>query len=441
MKKQLLLAAALLTAGLAQAQTGNMGIGTATPDSSAKLDISSTTSGILIPRMTSAQRAAIANPAQGLLVFQTDSNNVKFAYFDGSNWRDFSGNKVMASGISMPASGTVITFAGGTYGTANGMGTAAQFSNPADVVCDASGNIYVADQSSNSIRKITPAGLVTTLAGGGGPNWNGSGNIDGTGTAAAFSYPVGLGIDASGNIYVADQGNHTIRKVTSAGVVTTVAGSGSYGVANGTGTAASFYSPSDVAVDASGNIYVADQNNYAIRKITSAGVVTTLAGGGISGYQDGTSSSASFSTLTSLVLDASGDLYVVDQGNGRIRKVTTAGVVTTFAGSGNYSSSIINGTGTSANIYYPKGIGVDASGNFYVTSTYNHNIRKITSGAVVTLFAGTNSSTGGMPASYTPVDGVGTAATFVYPSGITVDPSSGFIYVTEGSQTIRKIAP
>ena len=175
---------------------------------------------------------------------------------------------------------------------------------------DGSGNVYVADSGNYTIRKITPAGVVSTLAGLAGS----SGSADGTGSAARFYYPTGVAVDGSGNVYVADTGNYTIRKITPAGVVSTLAGlAGSTGSADGTGSAARFYYPYGVAVDGSGNVYVADTGNYTIRKITPAGVVSTLAGtAGSSGSADGTGSAARFNYPTGVAVDGSGNVYVAD---------------------------------------------------------------------------------------------------------------------------------
>ena len=177
---------------------------------------------------------------------------------------------------------------------------------------------------------MTPAGVVTTLAGLAGSQ----GSADGTGSAARFAWPIGVAVDSTGNVYVADNGNDTIRKVTPAGVVTTLAGlAGSSGSADGTGSAARFYGPSGVAVDSAGNVYVADTGNYTIRKVTPAGVVTTLAGlAGTEGSADGTGSAARFSYPSGVAVDSAGNVYVADTGNNTIRKVTPAGVVTTLAG-------------------------------------------------------------------------------------------------------------
>jgi secreted PhoX family phosphatase len=173
--------------------------------------------------------------------------------------------------------------------------------------------------SNHLIRKITSGGVVTTLAGQAGV----TGSTDGTGTAASFYYPTGVAVDTSGNIYVADNDNNLIRKITSGGVVTTLAGqAGVTGSTNGTGNAASFHSPQGIAVDTSGNVYVADAGNNLIRKITSGGVVTTFAGSGSPGSTNGTGTTSSFLCPTGVAIDASGNVYVADMGNDLIRKIT-----------------------------------------------------------------------------------------------------------------------
>ena len=182
---------------------------------------------------------------------------------------------------------TVSTLAGSTGGYLDATGTAAKFSNPYGTAVDASGNVDVADYNNNRIRKVTRLGVVTTLAGSTG------GYLDGTGTGAKFYNPAGVAVDASGNVYVADMSNHRIRKVTAGGVVTTLAGSGAAAFGDGTGTAAKFSYPTGVAVDASGNVYVADMSNQRIRKVTALGVVTTFAGSSY-GYLDGTGTEAQF---------------------------------------------------------------------------------------------------------------------------------------------------
>ena len=212
--------------------------------------------------------------------------------------------------------------------------------------------------------------VVSTLAGTGT-----HGYVNGTGSSASFYSPYGVAVDSSGNVFVADMNNHTIRKITSAGVVTTFAGTGTSGFVNGTGTAASFFAPSGVAVDSSGNVFVADSANSAIRKITPAGVVSTFAGGTF-GFVNGTGTAASFYQPYGVAVDSSGNVFVAERQNNAIRKITPAGVVSKLAG--NTSSGISNGTGTAANFSYPYGVAVDSSGNVFVADTYNHAIRKIT---------------------------------------------------------------
>ena len=287
----------------------------------------------------------------------------------------------------------VTTVAGlpGATGSADGTGAAARFNNPFGIAIGATDELYIGDVSNNTIRKVTTAALVSTLAGL-APN---SGAVDDTGAAARFYNPGGLAVDGAGNVYVADKANHTIRKVTPAGVVTTVAGlAGTPGSADGTGSAARFYYPEDIAIDGAGILYVADSYNNAIRKIES-GVVTTLAGtaGAPAAYTDGTGSAARFSNPRSLALDSAGNLYVADTSAHTIRKVTPAGVVTTFAGGAGifgYSDS----TGTGARFALPSGVATDSLDNVYVADTYYCVIRKITPGAVVTTVAGVAAACG-----------------------------------------------
>ncbi len=328
---------------------------------------------------------------------------------------------------------TVTTFAGtaGSSGTTDGTGTAARFNVPVGAVFDSSGNLYVSDHSNYCIRKVTSAGVVTTFAGLCGTG----GTTDGTGTAARFWGPSGIVFDSSGNLYVADTGNDSIRKITSSGVVTTFAGlSGTSGTTDGTGTAARFSNPIGIVFDSSGNLFVVDSANYTIRKITSGGVVTTFAGTvGSGGFSDGIGVSAKFYVPGGIVIDSNGNLFVADAYNHAIRKITSGGVVSTFAGTVG-SSGVNDGTGTSAKFNLPVDISTDSNGNFYVSDYANYTIRKITSGGVVTTIAGTAGSSGSS-------DGMGVSAKFKNPRGITVN-SNGNLFVTDGgNHTIRKIVP
>jgi serine/threonine-protein kinase len=267
--------------------------------------------------------------------------------------------------------GIVTTFAGsGAPGSADGAGTAAAFFGPIGVAFDGAGNIYVADVSNNKIRKIAPGGIVTTFAGSGA-----RGSADGTGTAASFAGPYGVSVDADGNVYVADFCNNRIRRITPGGVVTTLAGSGSAGSADGPGAAASFAHPSGVAVDGSGNVYVADLLSNKIRKITPGGVVTTFAGSGAEGSADGVGTAASFNLPAGVAVDGSGNVYVAEISGNKIRKITPGGIVTTFAGSGVQGSA--DGAGPAAEFFEPMGVAVDGAGNVYVADRLNNKIRKV----------------------------------------------------------------
>ena len=321
----------------------------------------------------------------------------------------------------------VTTIAGsGTAGFVNATSTAAQFNSPSGVAVDVSGNVYVADSSNNRIRKISPAGVVTTFAGSGI-----FGYADGAGTSAQFGFPKNLAVDASGNVFVTDSGNHRIRKITSSGVVTTLAGSGVGGFTDGTGTAARFSNPGGITIDNSGNVYVADWGNNKVRKITSSGVVSTLAGSGVAGYADGTGTAAQFNRPVDVAVDASGNVYVTDTSNHRIRKVTVTGIVTTIAGTGIQGS--IDGTAISARFNAPYGIAVDTSGNIYIADRNNDKIRKISSNGMVSTIAGSG-TTGFM-------DGIGTSTKFSAPDGIFVD-ATGVVYVGDSNNNrIRKITP
>ena len=329
--------------------------------------------------------------------------------------------------------GVVTTFAGtaGSDGSADGTGAAARFKSPLGITVDRAGNVFVADRWNYTIRKITPARVVTTFAGAASR----AGSADGTGAAASFFYPSGVTVDGWGNLFVADNFNYTIRKITPAGVVTTFAGTaGSAGSADGTGAAARFLDPSGVAMDGSGNLFVADAYNQTIRVITPAGVVTTLAGTvGSLGSADGTGAAAKFNYPRAVAVDGAGNVFVADTSNNTIRKITPAGVVTTFAGTAG-AKGCADGTGAAANFGFPTAVAVDGADNLFVADSGNNTIRQITPAGVVTTLAGT-------PGSFGSADGTGAAARFSNPYGITVDQAGNVLVADNGNNAIRKITP
>lgn len=318
------------------------------------------------------------------------------------------------------------TFAGsGTAGFVNSAtAKSAQFSNPQGIAVDGQGNMYVADAFNNAIRKISSTGVVTTLAGNATPGY-----VNATGTAAQFYSPQAIAVDVSGNVYVADVGNNVIRKITAAGVVTTLAGSGTPGYADATGTAAKFNNPTGVAVDASGNVYVADRDNHVIRKITSAGVVTTYAGNHIAGFLDGVASTSTSTTLVEfknpagVAVDAQGVVYVADLGNNALRQIAVDGTVSTLAGDPVSGTKILN---------LPVAVNVDTKGNIFVTDESGQVLELLSSSKILFSIAGSANTTG-----YT--EGSGKAAKFSSPQGVASDVS-GNVYVADfDNNVIRKL--
>ncbi len=353
------------------------------------------------------------------------------------------GNDTLRQVTPVGTNWVVSTLAGlaGSWGGADGTNSAAQFDLPHGVAVDGAGNLSVADEYNGTIRRMTPLGtnwVVSTLAGlaAGGP-----GSADGTGGAASFNAPVGVAVDSAANVYVGDCDNNTVRKVTPAGVVTTLAGlAGMSGSADGTGSAARFDSPNGVAVDDAGNLFVSDSANSTIREVTPAGVVTTLAGvAGISGTADGTNSGAQFSWPNGVAADNAGNLYVADTANDTVRKVTPFGtnwVVTTLAGQGGVSGSA-DGTNSDARFYYPAGLAVDGAGTLYVADFGNDTIRKVTpigSNWVVTTLAGAAGISGS-------ADGTNGAAQFSGPNDVAVDSAGNLFVADQSNNTIRRVTP
>jgi len=308
---------------------------------------------------------------------------------------------------------------GSSTGTNDGIGTNALFNNPIGVAIDSLYNMYLAD-TNNKIRKITPQGVVTTLAGGGSAGDQG-GSADGNGTNALFSLPEGVAVDSSNNVYVADTANCRIRKITPGGVVTTFAGSSQGSDDGNNGTSAKFNFPGGLTIDSRNNIYVADTNSHTIRIIYAGGAVSTLAGGGGSGNANGNGTNAKFDTPRGIAADSRGNVYVADSGGvgHKIRIIYPGGAVSTLAGS---TPGFANGNGTNARFDNPRGVAVDSNGNVYVADNSNRRIRIIYPGGAVSTLVGD-----GTPAL---LNGNGTNARFQSLKGIALDPTNN-LYVSQ----------
>ncbi len=343
----------------------------------------------------------------------------------------------IATAVSLPAQAddpapyVFTTFAGASsIGSADGQGRAARFDGPSAVAVDGSGGLYVSDQLNHTIRRISAAGVVTTVAG----QYGRSGSADGAGSGARFNQPGGLAVDGTGAVYVADSLNHTIRKITPAGAVTTIAGSpGVAGDSDGSGSSARFNRPGALAIGGDGTLYVTDSGNHTLRAVTPAGTVTTLAGAaGVPGAADGGASAARFRNPLGIAIGADGAIYIADAGNNAVRKFTAAGGVTTLAGPTSYFSA-------------PTGIAVDASGAVYVADTGNAIIRQISATGVVSTIAGMSSLYFDDVIRFVPVtgcaDGTGAGASFLAPGGLAIG-AGGVLFVADtGNNSIRRIGP
>lgn len=323
----------------------------------------------------------------------------------------------------------VVTLAGsGEVGVVDGPGVTAQFAYPVGIAVDAAGFAYVVDE--DGIRRVSATGEVTTLAGTGEPGF-----ADGPAATARFQGPQGIAVDRGGTLYIADTGNHRIRVLTPQGMVTTLAGTGIPGYADGPGGQAQFNEPHDVAVGTDGTVYVLDTFNYRIRRISPDGIVSTLAGGGEVGpdqgdYVDGPAAVARFTYATGIAVDAAGTVYVADSYNARIRAVSPTGEVSTVAGSGEDGDA--DGPADRAQFSDPAAIAVDGSGTLYVVDKSNR-VRRITPDGQVTTLAG--SGVQGF------ADGPAALAQFDEPRGVAVG-ADGRVYIADtGNRRIRLVLP
>jgi len=339
-----------------------------------------------------------------------------------------------AADTPVPIIQTVAGNGASTFSGDNGAAGTASLSDPFGVAVDAIGNLYIADTSNHRIRKVDTSGIIATVAGNGIEGHSGDG---GAATSAALNTPIGVAVDAIGNLYIADAFNNRIRKVNAAGVITTVAGNGDarFSGDHAAATSASLSAPFGVAVDKSGNIYIADTSNQRIRKVDTSGMIATVAGNGTEGFSgdSGAATRASLNFPTGVTVDRAGNLFITDQSNHRIRKVSADGVITTVAGNGDSGFLGDHAAATSASLNLPIGTAVDSAGILYIADTSNHRIRKVSAEGIVTTVAG--NGIGGFSG-----DGsAATRATLNSPNGVAVD-SVGNLYIADSSNNrIRKL--
>jgi len=336
---------------------------------------------------------------------------------------------------------TVVGNGSATYSGDGGPAAQATINNAVYVATDLFGNLYIADQNNNRVRKVDSKGIITTVAGNGAGTYSGDG---GPATQASLNSPTGVCTDAAGNLYIADVGNFRIRKVDTSGIITTVAGNGveAYSGDGGPATQASMYIPIRCVVDAAGNLYVTDQSGQRIRMINTAGIISTFAGTGanagphsLGSYSGdgGQATAANLNNPTAITVDPAGNIIFSDQYNQRIRKVDKNGIITTIAGNGNAAYGGDNGPATAASLNYPCGVVADQNGDVYVVDDVNNRVRKISNGTITTV-AGNGSAT------YSGDGGPATAAALNVPTGIAVD-AQGNIYIADvTNQRIRKVS-
>jgi sugar lactone lactonase YvrE len=351
-----------------------------------------------------------------------------------------SGGSDMAAAQAITRVATINTLAGdGTAGYLgdSGPATSAELNGPYGLVIDNSGNLYIADPANNRIRKVAlGTGIISTFVGNGTAGYSGD---NGPATSAELQVPVGVALDGKGDLYIADEGNSVIRKVNASGTITTVAGNNTVGYSgdNGLATSASLYAPSGVAVDSSGNLYIADAGNNRIREVAAAtGIITTIAGTGTAGYSgdNGAAVSATLNKPSAVLEGSTGNLYVLDTGNDVVRLVNTTGTITTIAGNGNAGYSGDNGPATSATLHSPYGLNIDSSGNLYVADSANNAVRMVSTAGIISTIAGTGT------AGYSGDNGAAISATLDNPQGVTID-SQGNVYISDQSNNrVREVS-
>lgn len=338
--------------------------------------------------------------------------------------------------VSSLSAQKIFTAAGNGAGNSGGDGGPAYLAqlSPASIALDNTGNLYIVEYWNSRVRKVNTSGIISTIAGTG---VNGNAGDGGPAVSAQLNKPMGIAVDAAGNIYISEVVGNKIRKINTIGIINTIAGTGVPGYTGdgGPAIAATLNNPQRVSVDGANNIYILDVSNNCVRKIDAVGTITTIAGTGVAGFSGdgGPATSANLYTPYDLVVDGSNNIYIADLWNNRIRKINTSGIITTIAGTGTAGFSGDGGPATSAKLNRPFGIAVDGSGNVFIADSYNSRIRKINSSGIISTIVGTGNT------AFSGDGGPAASAEINMPSDVILDPS-GNIYICDANNNrIREV--